>query len=84
VSRKNIVGSRVRRARKEAGITQMKLAAQLQLLGIKIDRSSIAKLESGIRPASDIEIAAIARILNVPIAWLFEDSDSVLHALKTE
>lgn len=84
MSRKNIVGSRVRRARKEAGITQMKLAAQLQLLGIKIDRSSIAKLESGIRPASDIEIAAIARILNVPIAWLFEDSDSVLHALKTE
>jgi transcriptional regulator with XRE-family HTH domain len=52
----------------------MELAAQLQLLGIIIDRSGIAKLESGRRPASDIEIAAIAKILKVPISWLFEDS----------
>jgi len=71
--RKNIVGPRVRKARKESQVTQMELAAQLQLLGISIDRSAIAKLESGRRPASDIELAAIAKVLKVPISWLFEE-----------
>lgn len=71
--KKNIVGSRVRKARKEAKITQMELAARLQVSGIKIDRSGLSKLESGRRPVSDVEVAAIARILKVPISWLFEE-----------
>jgi transcriptional regulator with XRE-family HTH domain len=57
------------------GITQMKLAAQLQLLGITIERSGIAKLESGRRPATDIEATGIAQVLKVPLAWLFEESN---------
>lgn len=78
VRRKNIIGSRVRQARKESQITQMELASRLQLLGITIDRSGIAKVESGRRPASDIEVAAIAKVLKVPIPWLFEESDNLL------
>jgi len=81
VRRKNIVGSRVRKARKESGITQMELAARLQVLGITIDRSGVAKLESGRRPASDIEVAAIAKVLKVPIPWLFEESNDLLDSL---
>lgn len=72
--RKNIVGLRIRKARKEARITQTKLAAQLQLLGLKIEQTSIAKIESGRRPATDIEIFAIAKVLNVSVASLFKDS----------
>jgi transcriptional regulator with XRE-family HTH domain len=80
VRRKNIIGSRVRQARKESKITQMELAARLQLLGITIDRSGIAKLESGRRPASDIEVATIAKALKVPIPWLFEESGNLLDS----
>ena len=83
MARKNIVGLRIKAARKKAKITQMKLAAELQLMGIKIDRSIIAKLESGRRPASDIEIIAIAKLLNVSIPWLFEDSDKLFSQLET-
>jgi len=72
VHRKNIVGVRVRKARKESKVTQSELAARLQVLGIKIDRPAISKLESGSRPVTDIEIAAIAKILRVPISSLFE------------
>ncbi len=82
--RKNIVGSRVRKARKESRITQMELAARLQLLGIIIDRSGIAKLESGRRPASDIEVAAIASLLKVPISWLFEETNEVFSRLEIQ
>jgi len=82
VTRKNIVGLRIRDARKEAKMTQMKLAAELQLLGIRIDRSTIAKLESGRRPASDIEIVAIAKILNVSVSSLFEDAAELFNQLE--
>jgi transcriptional regulator with XRE-family HTH domain len=75
VHRKNIIGLRIRQARKAAHFTQMELAAQLQLMGITIDRSAIAKIETDRRPVSDIEIAAIAKILKVDISWLFEDSN---------
>jgi transcriptional regulator with XRE-family HTH domain len=51
-------------------------------MGIAIDRSAIAKLESGRRPASDIEVAAMAKVLNVSIPWLFEESDSVLDSFS--
>ena len=71
---KNVVGSRVRKARKQLNITQMELAARLQILGITIDRSGIAKMEGGKRPVSDIEVAALAEVLKVPIVWLFEES----------
>lgn len=74
MQRKNIVGARVRKARKESKITQMELAARLQVLGIKIDRPAISKLESGNRPVTDIEVDAIAKILKVPISWLFEEN----------
>ena len=69
---KNIVGSRVCKARKEKRITQMELAARLQISGIKIERPAISKLEGGRRPVSDIEVAAIAKALMVPISLLFE------------
>jgi len=82
VRRKNIIGQRVRKGRKESGITQMELAAQLQLLDVTIDRSGIAKMESGRRPASDIEVYAIAKILKVPIPWLFEESNNPLESLE--
>lgn len=83
MTRKNIVGLSIRTARKAAGKSQMQLAADLQLLGIKIDRSTIAKLESGRRPLSDIEIIAIAKILNVSITSLFEDSDRLFSQLES-
>lgn len=73
MQRKNIVGARVRKARKESKITQMELAAKLQVLSIKIDRPAISKLETGSRPVTDIEVAAIAKILKVPISWLFQE-----------
>ena len=83
MTRKNIVGIRIKAARKAAEFSQMRLAAEMQLLGIKIDRSTIAKLESGKRPATDIEIVAIAKILKVSIPQLFEGSGELFSQLET-
>lgn len=79
VRRKNIIGLNVRNARKNAGMTQMELAGQLQLLGIRIDRATIAKIELGIRPLSDIEIIAIAKALKTNVNGLFSESEALFN-----
>ena len=71
---KNIIGKRVRQARKNAKppITQLDLVARLQTAGIKIDQSGLSKLESGRRPVSDIEVVELAKALKVSVEWLLE------------
>ena len=69
---KNVVGPRVRQARKTAKppITQTDLVARLQVLGMTIDQSGLSKIESGRRPVSDIGVVALAKALKVSAAWL--------------
>ena len=77
--RKNIIGLNIRQARKDAGMTQMELAGQLQLLGIRIDRATIAKIELGIRLLSDIEIIAISKVLTINVNELFVESEVLFN-----
>ena len=70
---KNICGANIERIRKEKGLKQLEVVAQLQVMGIDINPSSYSKLEGQRRLASDIEVQAIARILDVPIEVLFEE-----------
>jgi transcriptional regulator with XRE-family HTH domain len=74
---RNIVGDKVKIARKRAKppITQADLAARLQIKGLKIDRVTISKIETGYREVTDIEAAAISEALGVSIAWLFGKSE---------
>jgi transcriptional regulator with XRE-family HTH domain len=74
MERRNIVGGRVRKARKAAKppITQIDLVASLQLLSVIIDQSALSKIESKQRPVTDIEVVALAKALKVSVAWLLE------------
>ena len=77
--KKNIVGSRVREARKavKPQITQLDLVARLQSLSLSIDQSGLSKIENGQRPDTDIEIAALAKALKVSVAWLFNETETL-------
>jgi transcriptional regulator with XRE-family HTH domain len=74
VEKKNLVGDRVRQARKNAKppITQTDLVARLQVLGMIVDQSGVSKIESGQRPVLDTEVVALAKALKVSVAWLLE------------
>jgi len=72
---RNIIGHRVRLARQSANLTQEELAVKLQIIGLKHTRNTVAKIESGFRQVTDIEIKAISDVLNVSINWLFEEDD---------
>jgi transcriptional regulator with XRE-family HTH domain len=79
VDKRNVVGERIKLARKEAKppITQLHLVARLQVLGMQIDKSGLSKIENGRRPVSDFEVIALARALKVPAAWLLQESNDL-------
>lgn len=67
---RNIIGARVTEARTKIGMKQNELLAKLQLEGVEISTPALSLLEGQKRPVSDIELKAIAKILNVSIEWL--------------
>jgi transcriptional regulator with XRE-family HTH domain len=53
----------------------MDLAARLQVLGFKIDQSTVSKIEQGHRPVLDLEVVALAKALKVSASWLLGEAD---------
>lgn len=72
---RNIVGARVTMARKRQGMKQKELLAQLQVNGVDMDASGLSKLEGQIRHVTDIELVALADILEVSVDWLLGRCD---------
>ncbi len=75
---KNMINKRIRiaRAMHDPKMNQQDLLAKLQLEGINISQSMLSKIENGKRPVSDIELNAIAKVLDVNIYWLLGESDA--------
>ncbi|MCK4824011.1 helix-turn-helix transcriptional regulator [bacterium] len=76
--RRNIIGERVRMARERAkpSVTQTDLAARLQVEGLRLERVTISKIETGYREVTDVEAMAIAKALGVSISWLMGESSN--------
>lgn len=62
----NICGQKIRKLRLEMkNVSQRKLADMLQVQGLDIDKNAIQRMESGKRFITDIELKALAKVLNV-------------------
>ncbi len=71
---RNVIGSRIREARLRLTpeVSQSDLAGRLAAQGLDLDRPTVTRIENGKRYLRDFEILAIARVLKVSVAWLFE------------
>jgi HTH-type transcriptional regulator, cell division transcriptional repressor len=69
---RNIVGQRVKEARKLAKpkITQEQLAVRLQVQDWEIYQVGIAKIEAEVRELTDNELLKLSKALGVSAAWL--------------
>ncbi len=67
----NLIGPQVRKLREEKGWTQRTLSEKLQVAGLDISRSSLAKVESRLIKVSDNELFYFARVFNVSLCRLF-------------
>jgi transcriptional regulator with XRE-family HTH domain len=68
----NLIGNSVRKYRKEAKMSQQMLSNKLELLGVYVCRGSISRIEDKSRTVTDIELYAIAEVLNIDIIKLFD------------
>lgn len=72
-SKKAIIASRIKEARKLAGLSQAQVAKILNL-----HRPSISELEAGNRRASADELVRLAETFDVSVSWLMgEGAESV-------
>ena len=73
---RNLIGARVAEARLAQGMKQVELLAKLQLAGVDMSVPALSLLEGQKRPVSDIELNALADILNVSVDWLLGRKES--------
>ncbi len=67
---RNLVGARVEDTRKKKGMKQKELLAQLQVRGVDMNASGLSKLEGQVRYVTDLELVALADILEVSVDYL--------------
>ena len=68
----NLVGKNIEALRKAKGIKQKDFISKMQVFGCDINPTSYSKLEGQIRVATDKELFAISKILDVSIDSLFQ------------
>lgn len=68
---RNIIGKRIKEIREQKNLTQEQLAARLNVLGIRIDRPMITRIENQTRYLLDYELYAISEALKVNIEEFF-------------
>ena len=71
--KKNLIGKNLKRLRTEKRISQQALSEKLELLGVYVCRGSISRIEDYSRTVTDIELFAIAAVLDVSPAELYPD-----------
>ena len=69
----NLIGDNVRKYRKKQKMSQQRLSDSLELLGVYVCRGSVSRIEDKTRTVTDIELFAIAKVLNVSIEQLFNN-----------
>lgn len=62
---KNIIGPKLKQLRKEMGLSQEKLAGQLQLHGIEYNALTVLRIEKGERFVPDYELVALAKFFHL-------------------
>lgn len=72
---KNLVGPRIRALRQKMGLSQEKLMAQLQLLGLDAERGVIKRIENGTRAVSDLELRLFAHYFKVSYQYLIDGTE---------
>lgn len=63
--RNNVCGMVIAVRRKEIGKSQRQIADMLQLAGLDVDKNAVQRIEAGKRFVTDIELIALAKVLDL-------------------
>lgn len=68
----NMIGEKVKKFRKERGMSQRMLSEKLETIPVYICRGSISRIEDGSRTVTDMELYGLSKVLDFPINSFFE------------
>jgi transcriptional regulator with XRE-family HTH domain len=74
----NIVGPQIRRFRSEQSLTQEDFVARCGVVGWRLSRGTLAKIEAQVRCVSDAEVFILARALKKDLEQLYPATRSVI------
>ena len=69
----NVVGIQIRKLRGKLDLTQEELAANCQLAGLDISRSTLGQIEARLRYVTDEELMVVAALLGVTLEALYPE-----------
>ena len=75
MKKRNWIGSNLKKIRLLNGLSQEQLIAQLNLLGLDLDRTSLSIIENQNREVYDYELVYFSKALKVNIVDLYDDID---------
>lgn len=75
----NVIGSNLRKYRKEKHLSQANLTMELNLLGINMHKNDIYMIENNKRSVKDYEVWGFMKILNISYDDLFDGIESKLE-----
>ena len=70
--KKNLIGGNLKRLRAKAKMSQQDLSNKLELMGVYVCRGSVSRIEDYTRTVTDIELFAIANVLEVEVKELYQ------------
>lgn len=73
MKKRNLIGENLRNIRLTHGLSQEQLIAQLNLLGLDLDRTSLSRIENQNREVYDYELMYFSKALKIDITDLFKD-----------
>ena len=75
----NLIGKNVKKLRTAKKLSQQALSNKLELLGVYVCRGSVSRIEDCSRTVTDIELFAIAKVLNVTVDELFDKDERFIN-----
>ena len=75
----NITGCKLIEIRHKKNLSQRQLAKMMQLAGYDVDHHFIRRIENGERFVTDIELVALAKVLEVTICDLVDENQPILN-----
>lgn len=71
----NLIGDNVKKYRKLRKMSQQDLSNKMELMGVYVCRGSVSRIEDKSRTVTDIELYALATVLEVSVNDLFNQKE---------
>lgn len=71
---KNICGERIKSIRQSKKISQLDLAARIEVKEVSLGQEDISRIENGSRAVSDYELLAFSKALKVSVIELLDET----------